>query len=626
MIAAGLAVVGGAMTAQAATAPAGSNLTFTEVNSDITTDTRWERNTVYILTRLINVTNNATLTIEPGTIIRGIPADTVDAQGVANSSIEFEPGALVVAKGSKLVANGTADDPIIFTSIDDTNVPGGALTVPASFTNSQSVTFNSGVDYGTRNYAPDGVTGDNGFAWAKQWGGVVICGKGHVAQNTQNVDADSDGIWDDIASKIADPVTQNTGIGRDFIEGFDPLEIPNAAAAIYGDLDDSDNSGVLRFVSIRYSGFDIGGFDGNEINSLTIGGVGEATVFDFIECTFNFDDGFEWFGGKHIATRLFALYCQDDGLDGDEGFRGTIQFATIIKPDLRDTNTRSGYQSNNTAVGHFVVDSGDGPNYGDKLIEWDGAEPNDSNGLPRTNVAFYNVTAKASAKTENGYRARRDAIILVNNAATDGAKAISQPANTSATPPNFFTQMYADNIHYNYSGPSSFSVGAINGDVSGGATEGIGAAGVNSEASANTGITNVYGKNGVDPRLVAGTGARVSDGPLPPAGFVQVNYAGFQRENTFLNGWSQLDYLGVLPTSNLARPAVSLGVNGSNPVVTFDSVSGVLYVIEKSADGKTWTPVNGGNPVTGTGSSLAFTDTSTTLVSGTPIRYRVMGL
>jgi hypothetical protein len=106
---------------------------------------------------------------------------------------------------------------------------------------------------------------------------------------------------------------------------------------------------------------------------------------------------------------------------------------------------------------------------------------------------------------------------------------------------------------------------------------------------------------------------------------VQVNYAGYQRDNQFLSGWSLLEYLEVLPASNVARPQVTIS-GTTNPIVSFASAgSTVKYVVEKSTDRRTWTPVNAGSPVTGTG-TISFTDTATSLTAGTAVYYRVYAL
>ena len=93
---------------------------------------RWTRDNVYILANNVIVPNGITLTIEPGTLIRAEQATIGQGSGAEAALTPADPGALVVARGGRLIAAGTADAPIIFTSIDDTNVPGGIATIPPS--------------------------------------------------------------------------------------------------------------------------------------------------------------------------------------------------------------------------------------------------------------------------------------------------------------------------------------------------------------------------------------------------------------------------------------------------------------------------------------------------------------
>lgn len=60
----------------------------------------------YTLSGLVYITNGATITIEPGTVIKGAYTDPV--------------GGLVITRGAKIKAQGTADKPIVFTSASAT--------------------------------------------------------------------------------------------------------------------------------------------------------------------------------------------------------------------------------------------------------------------------------------------------------------------------------------------------------------------------------------------------------------------------------------------------------------------------------------------------------------------------
>jgi len=223
----------------------------------------WTKNKVYELSGLVFVNQGQTLTIEAGTIIKG--------QGGQGSNAS----ALVVAKGGKIIAEGTASKPIIFTSTADA-----------------STTYTDG----TAKYSKAlGTT--NGL-----WGGVIILGKAKL----------------------------NSTPGTTAVEGI-PTSEPRG---IYGGSDDADNSGILRYVSIRHGGTDIGA--GNEINGLTLGGVGTETEIDYVEVFANKDDGIEFFGGAAQVSHAVVSFCGDDSYDYDEGFRGAGQFWLTVQDSDSD--------------------------------------------------------------------------------------------------------------------------------------------------------------------------------------------------------------------------------------------------------------------------------------------------
>jgi len=224
--------------------------TNTVVSNDITENTIWTNDQVYELGGRITVTNGATLTIEPGTIIKGQAGTGPNAT------------ALLVARGSKLIAEGLED------------VEVGVFSSP--------------------NLDPT----VNGL-----WGGVIILGNAPIS-----------------ASSEVDGVSQTQ------IEGI-PTSDPNG---LYGGNNPTDNSGVLRYVSIRHGGANIG--SGNEINGLTLGGVGSGTVIDNIEVVSNQDDGIEFFGGTVNATNIVVWNVGDDAIDTDQGWSGTLDNFVIITP------------------------------------------------------------------------------------------------------------------------------------------------------------------------------------------------------------------------------------------------------------------------------------------------------
>lgn len=635
-----------AVTALAGVARADFITVGADADNRIQTDTRWTRDNVYILGRVIIVANGAKLTIEPGTIIRGAPATLT---GYAE-----EPGTLVVARGGKVVANGTADDPIIFTSLKDTNVPGGAATVPASWVNLKGTTIDVAA-LPLSDYTPGGPEGDNGFNKSGLWGGIILSGRGFAACNTQGVDTNSDGIWDAHAASLAEDAQrrQNFGVGTDFPEGLasgSGSNVLNAPSSIYGGTDDDDNSGVLRFVVNRYGGFVLGAAAvGNEINAYTFCALGSGTVLEHLECFQNKDDGFEFFGGKCNTRFLFSSANQDDSFDADEGFRGIHQFWTAIQGTINVSpaaSLRSGF-SGNQAIGQ--TETAADYQY-DKLMEVDGPEPNDGDRLPESDITLFNFTYLTGGTKKEGIQARQEAKVNVHNGIVENTTTLSRTAE--AVGGTRTSKLTWSNIYTFNTTVQSGNLNVVNTAV--GTTTGTGpAAGVpilnqitTLQSQPTSSIVTpwtfsatatvpvpcpLYTKNGFDPRLAPAAAARnvpLAGGVVLPLGYVDTGFAGSMCDNLQLFGWSSLYRLDVLPTTNLARPVLTMSVANVGGgtfrhQVSFPSASAtVRYVVERSFDGKSWSVLTT-TPLTGAG-TVSFIDPTTP--ADESALYRVYGL
>jgi len=291
-----------------------------EVSENIEADVTWTTDKVYTLTGRITVTNGATLTIEPGTIIKG------GAGAEANSK------ALLVARGSKINACGTASQPIIMTSVADEISP----------------TMIAAGQFASPNLEPD-VQG--------LWGGLIVLGNAPIS-----VEGD--------ASEVQ-------------IEGI-PTSDPNG---LYGGSDAADNSGSLCYISIRHGGTNIG--EGNEINGLTLGGVGSGTTINNIEVVANRDDGIEWFGGTVNAENLLVWNCGDDGLDTDQAFNGTVRNWIVAVPQGGSAMELDGPEGSLTQGCNNFINGViyTGANI-DHLIDWD-----DDTNTGVTELYIYGVDA-----------------------------------------------------------------------------------------------------------------------------------------------------------------------------------------------------------------------------------------
>lgn len=211
----------------------------------------------YMLKGFVYVQAPATLTIEPGTLIQGDQASK---------------GSLIIEQGAKIMAEGTAQKPIVFTSAKA-----------------------------------------KGSRAAGDWGGIIILGKAPVNQGANAM-----------------------------IEG--------GVDRAYGGTDVNDNSGVLKYVRVEYSG--IAFQPDNEINGLTLGGVGAGTTIDYVQVSFNGDDAYEFFGGTVNVKHLIAYKTVDDMFDTDNGYSGKAQFLVgLSNPAVADASGSNGFESDNDSDG-----------------------------------------------------------------------------------------------------------------------------------------------------------------------------------------------------------------------------------------------------------------------------------
>ena len=93
---------------------------------------------------------------------------------------------------------------------------------------------------------------------------------------------------------------------------------------------------MIKYVRIAEAGRVAG--PNNEINGLTLQGVGHGTVIDYIQVHNNLDDGIEWFGGTVNVTHAVLTNNDDDDIDFDEGYKGNVQYALIVKNQDPEAN------------------------------------------------------------------------------------------------------------------------------------------------------------------------------------------------------------------------------------------------------------------------------------------------
>jgi hypothetical protein len=297
---------------------------------------------VWRLKGVVTVPAGKTLTIEPGTTIVGDKGSL---------------GTLVVQRGGKIMAEGTADKPIVFTS---------------------------GLPKGQRG--------------AGDWGGVVILGKAPI----------------------------NEASGEAEVEGFsDPQMFGGGASP-----DPNDNSGSLKYVRIEFGGIEIA--TDNEINGLTLAGVGKGTKIDFIQVKNTLDDCFEFFGGTVDAKHLVCYNNQDDGLDFDSGYTGAIQFY-FHRSDPAIADDANGLECDN--------------------------DEEDPGVTPITNPTISNITLCGPnadpPKQQYGFLFRRGFHANVKNAFVTGFEAGVDFRNTPATQVTLSNSVFSGNEVHNVAYPET---------------------------------------------------------------------------------------------------------------------------------------------------------------------------
>jgi hypothetical protein len=231
------------------------------------------------------ITRSSRLTKIPGLLYSlggrvdvGADLGAAAAPGQTAITLTIDPGVVIfgstgvswlaVNRGHRINAVGTAASPIVFTSRD--NILG---------------------------LATDDSQG--------QWGGVVLLGRAPITDCT--------------VAPNATPGSVNCE--RQTEGAVDP--------AYYGGATPTDNSGTMKYVQIRYSGYVLSG--NSELQALTTGGVGSGTVIEYVQSHNSSDDGLEFFGGTHNAKYFVITGADDDNIDLDTGYRGLIQYVIGVQ-------------------------------------------------------------------------------------------------------------------------------------------------------------------------------------------------------------------------------------------------------------------------------------------------------
>lgn len=207
---------------------------------------------------------------------------------------------LTIARGAKIEAIGTAAEPIIFTTESD-NIQAGQLK--------------------GSNLTPTDT---------ELWGGLVILGNAPISPDA-GTEAQIEGV----------PAGEPLGL--------------------YGGNNPTDDSGTLRYISLRHGGTTIDPVNGNDINGLTLGGVGSETEISYVEVIANFDDGIEFFGGTVSVTNALVYGVGDDAIDVDQSWAGMVDNFQVFTSDAAGSDEGleiDGPEGSENAGGKFTIQNG----------------------------------------------------------------------------------------------------------------------------------------------------------------------------------------------------------------------------------------------------------------------------
>jgi len=286
---------------------------------------------------------------------------TIDA-GVIVASYVTDDGSLAVSRDGDIYINGTAENPVIFTSVEDMATWTGTTGITRTTTAGVTVVVDQ---FGTTDDPITEISGsmgdpDTGF-WrptCNEWGSLAIMGNAYIS-STYNGTAQG---------KLSYPDAGNNdvmeGLQEDLVNGITDAMIR------YGGGDDDDSSGSISYLSLRYGGREIA--LANELNGMSLGAVGRGTDIHHVEVMNNLDDGIEIWGGTVELDHVSIWNIGDDSFDIDQGWRGKASNGLIVQ-------------------GYCDLNGSQGSGQGDNCFETDGAE--DSDAQPVTTATISNFTA-----------------------------------------------------------------------------------------------------------------------------------------------------------------------------------------------------------------------------------------
>lgn len=522
----------------------------------------------YSMTNVVYVMPGASLTLDAGVIFK-------------NSG----NGSLGVTRGAQIFVNGTQENPVVFTSLNDDMT--------------------------------------NWIAQCNQWGSVAICGNGLISASHYGGAAvtGSDG---ELNSKQPD------GRSDKVMEGLSAA-FAGDTRPYYGGNNDCDDSGSIKYLSLRYGGQQTA-LPNKELNGLSMGAVGQATDVDYVEVMNNVDDGIETWGGKVNYKHITIWNIGDDSMDFDEGWRGKAQFGLIVQGYSGDYNQGSGLGDNmfehdgaedsdaqpvtTAVIANFTAigqGNGNGED-GDRATAWrDGCR------MQYRNCIFMDCSEEVVGDDNvDGDGAQGYGY----NGTLTLAEVFSTPYTTLPTnsvgvaPQSLYTAQsegtlagFENCVFYNNHDYYEFEVlgqtnAALNNIVEPASMP------IASLVRDTLGFTSTQGKEispviSIDP-CAANDAVDMGASVTADDFFTAVNYAGgFSPNHNWLLGWTAADAYGFVDGSSDVPPAASITKGGVS--ISFQSEAGVEYNVESADDAGFTSPTVVGT-ITGDGTVMAYVD------------------
>jgi len=205
--------------------------------------------------------------------------------------------------------------------------------------------------------------------------GLAACGGSDSDGGGNNNGGNNNGGSDPVSSITSDvtDLTDRGAWGSLVLSGYgkandansdDQLQteaVPDGVTRWFGGTDNSDSSGSVSYVILAETGEAFR--PDEEVQGLTLEGVGSGTTIENVQITNSDDDGIEWFGGAVDLRNVVIQGVTDDSLDQDLGWRGTVKKALVIQD----------------------------PNFGDRGMETDN-NGDDFGASPKSQPALANVT------------------------------------------------------------------------------------------------------------------------------------------------------------------------------------------------------------------------------------------